>query len=192
MASVESVAGGGTDERTTEFAAATLPHQSKDQSQRGIDLPHLSVGQVTRDLPESLRIHGGCLFDKHSSPSAQQLHLGAKACGQRRRRGRCHQPGGQRQKMRLHDDRKACPRLLNVLYFGGYATGTLHHARSVSVSRRTCAASARSCSFAASAADSERSFSWARRLRPSPPLHHVTAQLPAVVPGPRRVPIGNT
>ena len=112
MASVESVAGGGTDERTTEFAAATLPHQSKDQSQRGIDLPHLSVGQVTRDLPESLRIHGGCLFDKHSSPSAQQFHLGAKACGQRRRRGRCHQPGGQRQKMRLHDDRKACPRLL--------------------------------------------------------------------------------
>ena len=43
----------------------------------------------------------------------------------------------------------------HVLYFGGYATGTLHHARSVSVSRRTCAASARSCSFAASAADSE-------------------------------------
>jgi hypothetical protein len=69
---------GGTDERTTEFAAATLPHQSKDQSQRGIDLPHLSVGQVTRDLPESLRIHGGCLFDKHSSPSAQQFHLGRK------------------------------------------------------------------------------------------------------------------
>ena len=71
VASVESVAGGGTDERTTEFAAATLPHQSKDQSQRGIDLPHLSVGQVTRDLPESLRIHGGRLFDEHSRPSAR-------------------------------------------------------------------------------------------------------------------------
>ena len=59
-------------------SASAATHQAKDESHRGVDLPHFLVGEATRDIPQSLGIHGGCLFGKHSREWAAHFHFGAK------------------------------------------------------------------------------------------------------------------